>query len=218
MRFRVLRIGAVVALGLATLLVPVYAAKYNAVVDIGAPLPSFSNLPSTDGGTVSSRDLKESVIVLVFLASHCPWVRGMDRDLVNLVAEFKSRDVRFIGVSVNHRQDDRLEAMKAHSAKVGYNFSYVYDESQELGRKLGATRTPEYFVFDKNRKLVYMGLIHNSPASMRTDGTINYTKGEPTQFYVKDAIEAALSGKAVPETETRPQGCTIEYDQPHADK
>ena len=57
--------------------------------------------------------------------------------------------------------------MKKHAANYGYNFTCIYDESQEVGRRLGATRTPEYFVFNQERKLIYMGLLHNSPARMR---------------------------------------------------
>jgi cytochrome oxidase Cu insertion factor (SCO1/SenC/PrrC family) len=188
------------------------AAKYNQVVDIGAAMPEFDNLPATDGSTLSSRDIKEDVVVLVFLANHCPWVRGMDRDLIALVDKHKGRSVRVVGVSVNRREDDRLPAMKKHAAAVGYNFTYVFDESQNLGRKLGASRTPEYFVFDKGRKLVYMGLLHNSPASERSDGTVNYTKGTPTEFHVSDAINAALAGKAAPVSETRAAGCSLEYE------
>ena len=191
---------------------PGFAGKYNQVVDIGAPMPQFDKLPATDGTTLSSRDLKEDVVVLVFLASHCPWVRGMNGDLVKTVEEFKGKSVRFVGVAVNHRDDDRLPAMKQHASQFKYNFTYVYDESQELGRKLGATRTPEYFVFNKARKLVYMGLLHNSPAQMRSDGSVNYTKGAPTEFYVKDAIESALAGKLTATTETRASGCTVEYE------
>lgn len=205
-------VAAFLVLALAAVL-PLYAGKFNTVVDIGAPMPAFSDLPATDGMTVSSKDLKQSVVVLVFLANHCPWVKGSEQDLIKLVDHFKGQDVRFVGVSVNHREDDRLEAMKVHSAKVGYNFTYVFDESQELGRKLGATRTPEYFIFNKDRKLVYMGLLHNSPSSMRSDGTINYTKGDPTEFHVKDAVEGLLAGKTVSVDETRAQGCNVEYVQ-----
>ena len=189
------------------------AGKYNTVVDIGAPMPRFSNLPATDGTMLSSKDIREDVVVLVFLANHCPWVKGMNGDLVKLVDEFKGQSVRVIGVSVNLRQEDRLPAMKEHAALYKYNFTYVFDESQEVGRKLGATRTPEYFVFNKDRKLVYMGAIHNSPAQMRGDGTVHYTKGEPTQFYARDAIKAALAGKPAPEAETRAQGCAVEYNR-----
>jgi peroxiredoxin len=189
------------------------AGEYNAVVDIGAPMPEFTDLPATDGTTLSSADLDEEIVILVFLANHCPWVKGMDADLVSLVDEIASDDVRLIGVSVNHREDDRLPAMAEHAAANGYNFTYIYDESQELGRQLGATKTPEYFIFGKDRKLSYMGLIHNSPASKRRDGTVNYTKGEPTDFYVKDAVSQMRSGEEVAVPETRAHGCSVVYEQ-----
>lgn len=189
-----------------------YAGKYNAVTEIGDPMPSFTDLPTVDGRSLSSPELKESVIVLVSLANHCPWVRGMDHDLIKLVNQFKDQDVRIVGFSVSHREADRLAAMKKHAEKVGYNFTYLYDESQELGRKLGATHTPEYFVFDRDRKLVYMGLLYNSPARMIDDGRIHYLEGPPSQFYVQDAIQAALNGKPVAIAETRAHGCTVKYE------
>lgn len=198
--------------GVLILAVPAAAGEFNAIVDIGAPMPSFSNLPATDGGTLSSGDLSEDVVVLVFLANHCPWVQGMDHNLIELVDELDGKSVRVVGVSVNHRKDDRLAAMKAHGKKVGYNFTYVFDESQQLGRKLGATRTPEYFVFDKNRKLVYMGAVHDSPARKGRDGEIHYTKGTPSTFYVRDAINATLAGAPVNPAETRAHGCSVEYE------
>lgn len=190
------------------------AGEYNAVIDLGAPMPSFESLPATDGSKLSSTELDEDVVILVFLANHCPWVKGMDGDLVELVDSLEGKDVRVVGVSVNHRQEDRLPAMVKHGANAGYNFIYVFDESQELGRQLGATRTPEYFVFDKDRKLVYMGLLHNSPAAKRRDGNINYTQGDPTDFYVSDAVAEILAGKPVSVAETRAHGCSVEYEQP----
>ena len=192
---------------------PLQAGEYNAVVEIGAAMPEFSELPATDGTTLSSTDLSVEVVVLVFLANHCPWVQGMDPDLVALVDDLQSDRVRVVGVSVNHREDDRLPAMKKHGEQAGYNFTYVYDESQELGRALGATRTPEYYVFDQDRELVYMGLLHNSPASKRRDGTIHYTEGEPREFYVADAVKALLAGREISVAETRAHGCSVEYEQ-----
>lgn len=185
--------------------------EYNAVVDLGATMPEFTALPATDGSKLSSSDLTEEVVVLVFLANHCPWVKGMDRDVVAFTEEVKGKDVRVVGVSVNRREDDRLPAMQEHATKAGYNFTYVYDESQELGRALGATRTPEFFVFDGTRKLVYMGLIHDSPAQMRQDGSIHYTEGDPQTFYLRDAVTATLDGQPVPAAETRAHGCSVEY-------
>ena len=188
-----------------------WAGQYNAVVSIGEPMPEFHGLPSTDRGEISSSDLTEDVVVLVFLANHCPWVQGMDSDLISLVEDMQGKSVQVLGVGVNLLEQDLLPAMREHAEKVGYNFPYVLDGSQELGRKLGAARTPEYFVFDREHKLVYMGLLHNSPASMSSDGTVKYSKGKPTEFYVRDAILAALSGKPVEVKETRSHGCNIQY-------
>lgn len=188
-----------------------YAGKYNMVMNIGDAMPVFENLPTTDDDTLSSGDFDESVMVLVSLANHCPWVQGMDAGLVQLVEQFKGQDVRIVGFAVNHREDDRLPAMKEHAAKNGYNFSYMFDESQELGRKLGATRTPEYFVFNAERKLVYMGLLTNSPARKTRSGEISFINGEPDVFYVADAITATLKGEMADPAETRAHGCSVEY-------
>jgi len=189
-----------------------YAGKYNSILSIGDPMPTFERLPSVSGETLSSSDLTSEVVVLVSLANHCPWVRGMDPQLVSLANQFKDRDVTIVGFGVNHREDDRLSAMKKHAQEQGYNFPYVYDESQELGRKLGATRTPEYFVFNREGKLVYMGLITNSPAKVTFGGSIKHINGKPTEFYVSDAIEATLAGKPVAVAETRAHGCSVKYE------
>lgn len=206
--------GAVCLAVVALAALPAWAGEFNSVVSIGDPMPEFQSLPSTKGTRISSSDLAEDVVVLVFLANHCPWVQGMDSDLVDLVEEMDGRSAAFVGVGVNLLEQDLLPAMREHAEKVGYNFPYVFDGSQELGRKLGAARTPEYYVFDKERKLVYMGLLHNSPASMNSQGEVKYSKGEPTRHYVRDAILAALSGEPVEVTETRSLGCNIQYQNP----
>ena len=188
------------------------AGEYNEVMNIGDSMPAFVNLPAVDGTALSSSDIDESVVVLVSLANHCPWVKGMDSGLVELVKQFEGSDVRVIGFAVNHREDDRLPAMKKHAKKNGYNFTYVFDESQDLGRKLGATRTPEYFVFNSDRKLVYMGLLTNSPARKTRSGGISFINGDPVDFYVADAITSTLAGTAVDPAETRAHGCTLDYE------
>jgi peroxiredoxin len=188
------------------------AGEYNAILDIGDPMPKFANLPATDGRIYNSSDFDADVLVLVSLANHCPWVRGMDQGLVDLVDAFTGQSVQVVGFSVNRREEDRLPAMVEHGERVGYNFTYVYDESQELGRALGATRTPEYFVFDKDRKLTYMGLLHDSPARETRSGEIMYTNGEPTQFYAYNAIQATLAGSPADPAETRAQGCSVKYE------
>ena len=189
------------------------AGQYNSILNIGDDLPAFNNLPSISGETISSDQLDEDILVFVSLANHCPWVKGMDSDLVALSNKFNNDSVRVIGLCMNHREDDRLPAMAVHAQKVGYNFDYIYDESQQFGRALGDTRTPEYFVFDKQRKLIYTGALYNSPAKMSNDGTVKHINGEPSEFYVENAILATLDNKQVNPSETRAHGCTVKYVQ-----
>ncbi|TDR22392.1 redoxin family protein [Marinicella litoralis] len=190
----------------------IHAGQYNQIINIGDALPAFTQLPGIDGNQLSSTDIKEDVLVLVILANHCPWVKGMDQDLVQLVDSFKEQSVKVVAFGVNLREDDRLAAMKVHAEKNGYNFSYVFDESQQLGRSLGATRTPEYFVFNQDRKLTYMGLLYNSPAKMNADGSIRHINGEVSEHYVSDAIKATLAGNPVAVPETRAHGCSVKYE------
>lgn len=189
-----------------------WAGEYNSVISIGDAMPKFDDLPATDGRIYDSADFDADVLVLVSLANHCPWVRGMDQGLIDLVDAFEGQSVQVVGFSVNRREEDRLPAMVEHGERVGYNFTYVYDESQELGRALGATVTPEYFVFDKSRKLTYMGLLHDSPARETRSGEIMFTNGEPTQFFAANAIRATLGGEVVDPAETRAQGCSVKYE------
>ncbi|NRB70592.1 MAG: redoxin family protein [Xanthomonadales bacterium] len=200
------------AVALVALCSTAQAGEFNAILDIGDPMPAFSDLPATDGERYSNTDLDADVVVLVSLANHCPWVRGMDQGLIDLVASFEGQSVDVVGFSVNRREDDQLPAMIEHGEKVGYNFTYVYDDSQEIGRALGATRTPEYFVFDKDRKLAYMGLLHDSPARETRSGEILFTNGEPSQFFAQNAVRSTLLGNASDPAETRAQGCSVKYE------
>jgi len=190
-----------------------HAGQFNTVLSIGDKMPTFDNLPNIDGRSLSSSDIDGDVIVMMSLANHCPWVRGMDGDLVKLAKQFEDQSVTIVGVSVNLRDDDRLEAMKVHAKENGYKFHYVFDETQELGRKLGAARTPEYFVFDQDRRLAYTGLLHNSPAMQQRSGKVKYTKGDPTEFYVQDAINAVLAGRTPTVQETEARGCSVKYQE-----
>ncbi len=110
--------------------VSAHAGEYNTILDIGDAMPEFSDLPATDGQLYNSDDFDADVVVLVSLANHCPWVRGMDQGLIDLVDAFEGQSVQVVGFSVNRRDDDRLPAMVEHGEKVGYNFTYVYDESR----------------------------------------------------------------------------------------
>lgn len=189
------------------------AGEYNTVMNIGDPLPTFENLPTTSGETLSSSDITEDVLVLVSLSNACPFSVGIERDLKKLVERFADQSVKVVGMSFNANQLDNMSAIKQRAREQNFNFSYMRDESQQLGRALGASVTPEFFVFNKERRLAYMGLLHNSPAMENGPGKVAYLRGEPTEFYVEDAVRSILAGEEdkIAVRETSPYGCTVEY-------
>ncbi len=190
------------------------AGKFNSIISIGDPLPPFTHLPSVNGNTLSSDDIHEDFLVLVSLSDICPFSNGIEKDLIKLTKTLKKQSAKVIAVNYNMNKGDSLAAMQKRAKQLNYNFVYLKDSEQSLGRQLGTTVTPEFFVFNKDRKLIYMGLLHNSPAMTQGNNKSVYLRGEPTVFYVEDAINAALKNKAIPTTETRAYGCSVEYSSP----
>ncbi|MGI1678599.1 MAG: redoxin domain-containing protein [Cellvibrionaceae bacterium] len=188
----------------------VTAGKFNTIINIGDSLPEFENLLGTDKKLYSSKDISEDFIVLVSLSNMCPFSNGIENDLIKLADELKNQSVKFIAVNYNMNKGDNMIAMQQRDKQYNYNFIYLKDDEQNLGRQLGTTVTPEFFVFDKNRKLIYMGLLHNSPAMAQRDKSV-YLKGEPTDFYVRDAIIATTNNTIIEPSETRAYGCSVEY-------
>jgi peroxiredoxin len=195
-----------VALALA---VPAMAGEFNKTVNIGDKAPDFSGVPATHKGqdtSISLSDIEEDVVVVVFLANHCPWVRATEDQLNDLVEAYQGKSVKIVGVSVNPQEEDRLPKIKEWVQQNSSQYVYGYDESQEMGRKYGATVTPEYFVLDKDRNIRYMGYMYEagSPADLQ-----KVEAGETN--YVAEAIDALLAGKEVETKETKAVGCGISY-------
>jgi thiol-disulfide isomerase/thioredoxin len=180
-----------------------FAGKYNRKVSVGEKAPSFDGIPAVIGSepaSISLPDLKEDVVVLVFLGNHCPVVVAYEDRIIDFVNAYKGKSVKVVGVSVNNRDADRLPAIKDRVKDKGYNYIYGYDETQKIGRDYGATNTPQFFVFDKTRTIRYMGAMDDSQNESRV-----------TKTYLKDAVDALLAGKEPPVEETRPMGCGVEY-------
>jgi len=190
---------------------PAFAGKYNKVLNIGDKAPSFDALPAVNGDaadtSVSLADVKEDVVVVAFLANHCPAVVATEDRFIDLAKQFKGQSVKVIGISVTaapgQKEVDDIPAIKSNVKKKGYNFVYAYDESQASGKAYGAAATPTVIVLDKARTVQYMGALD--------DSTMNEAKVSKT--YVKDAVTALLASKEVEVKETRPQGCGISYVQ-----
>ena len=174
-----------------------------AAVKIGDPAPNFKGIVGTDDKKHGLADFKDSkLIVLVFTCNHCPIASAYEKRMVALQDAYKSKGVQVVAVNVNNIEPDRVDKMKQRAKERKFNFPYLYDSSQKLGRDYGATVTPHVFVLDQNRKVVYMGAF---------DDKLNADQVKKT--YLRDAIDALLDGKKPPETVTKQFGCGIKYEK-----
>jgi peroxiredoxin len=165
--------------------------------------PTF-NLPGVDGRDHSLEEYADaSVLVLVQSCNHCPYVLAWEGRIDALQREYADRGVQIVAINSNDATTyptDSFENMVEHAREAGYSFDYLYDESQELARSLGSQRTPEAFVFDRDRQLVYHGAVDD-----------NREEAEVLTYYLHDAIEAALAGETPPVADTPPVGCTVKW-------
>jgi peroxiredoxin len=189
--------------GLALLASPAFAGKYNKVVSVGDKAPTFSGIPAVMGdqdASLTLSDIKEDVVVLVFLGNHCPVVQAYDDRIIDFTNDYKGQNVKVVGVSVNDLDSDRLPAIRRYIKDKGLNYVYGYDESQQIGRAYGATNTPQFFVLDKDRVIRYLGALDD-----------NQNEAKVTKKYLRDAVDALLKGETVEISETQPKGCGVKY-------
>jgi peroxiredoxin len=186
--------------------IPALAGKYNKKISVGDKAPTFSGLPAVYNGeetSVSLPDLKEDVVVLVFLANHCPVVVGYEDRLVDFTNDYKDKNVRVVGISVSSQGQDKIPGIKDYMKDHKSTYIYGYDESQAVGRAYGATNTPQFFVLDKERKIRYTGAMDDSPSS----------ESKVTKTYLRDAVDALLKNESPKVEETRAVGCGIGYSR-----
>ena len=176
---------------------------YAAELAIGDAAPDWSGIVGTDDKEHSLSDYEDAkLIVLVFTCNHCPVAKAYEDRLVELQKDYKSKGVQVIALNVNNLAADKLEPMKKRATEKEFNFPYIYDPSQKTGRDYGGRVTPHAFVLDGDRKLAYAGAIddNNSPDKVKA-------------HFVRDALDALLSGKEVAVAETRARGCSIKWDK-----
>ena len=165
--------------------------------------PSF-NLPGVDGNSHSLDDYGDApALVLVQSCNHCPYVQAWEGRLIAIQQDYAERGVRIVAISsndVSSHPEDSFEQMQVRAQEQGFNFDYLYDESQSVARALGSERTPEVFVFDGDRRLVYHGAIDDS----RNEEAV-------TAHYLRDALDAVLAGEAPAVADTMPVGCTVKW-------
>ena len=180
------------------------AGKFNEVLSIGDVGPGWEKLPGIDNQDHALADLKDkAVVVVVFTCNSCPYAQDYE-DRINAFVEKHcgpQSKVALVAINVNTIVPDRLLAMQQR-AKKKFQFPYLYDETQKIAKDYGAAFTPEFFVLDQDRKLVYTGAMddNSDPAKAKIN-------------YLEAAVAAALAGEKPEVAETGPVGCRVRYER-----
>lgn len=168
-------------------------------------LASDFSLPGIDGKTHTLKDYAAApVLVIMFICNHCPYVQAIERRLIALANDLAAKGVRFVGINSNDPvsyPDDDFENMQKRAKEQGYSFDYLMDASQEIAHAYGAVCTPDFFVFDAERKLRYRGRLDDSPRNASA-----VRKQE-----MKLAIQALLAGKEITEPQNAAMGCSLKW-------
>jgi peroxiredoxin len=177
----------------------------STMLPLGTPAPDFS-LINIDGRTVSLRDFDGApALLVIFMCNHCPYVKHIADPLAQLTSEYLARGVAVVGISSNdvaNHPADSPEQMVAEAEARGYAFPYLYDDTQEVAQAYRAACTPDFFLFDADKRLVYRGQLDSS----RPDSGIPVT-GED----LRAALDAVLAGKKPTDTQRPSLGCNIKW-------
>ena len=181
----------------------VSAGEFNPVLNIGDKAPAWAKLPGVDDDVHSLDDLKDKdIVVVVFTCNSCPYAVDVEDRLLALAKKYAEQKTALVAINVNKVASDTLPAMKKRAEEKGFAFPYLYDATQQIARDYGATRTPEFFVLNKERKVVYMGALDDSPDGKKI-----------SKRYVEAAIEAAINDVKPEVAETIAIGCGVRFDR-----
>jgi peroxiredoxin len=177
----------------------------STMVDLGTTAPDF-NLPDTGGQIVRRDDLRDATALLVmFICNHCPFVQHIRQELSRFAHDYLGKGLAMVAINSNDvgsYPDDRPEKMAEEKKRYDYPFPYLYDESQSVAKAYGAACTPDFFLFDGERRLVYRGQFDDS-----RPGNDRPVSGSD----LRAAADAVLSGRPV-NPEQRPSlGCNIKW-------
>jgi peroxiredoxin len=179
------------------------AGQFNKKLNLGDSAPAFAGLAGVDGKAHGLADYRNrEVLVLCVTCNHCPVALDYEDRMASFAKKYAGPGgrVAFVAVNVNNLEADRLPQMKARAKEKSLPYDYLYDPSQRLARDLGASITPEFFVYNKQRKLVYTGAMDDRQQNPRVN-------------YLEQAVEAVLKGEMPKTKETRPRGCSVQYEK-----
>jgi len=180
-------------------------ATTSTMLPLGTSAPDF-NLPYAEGNMVSIDDFKDApALLVVFICNHCPYVKHILSNLVELIEEYQEKGVAVVGINSNDVDsfpEDSPKMMAQKAKEAGFTFPYLYDQTQAVARAYMAACTPDFFLFDKQRKLVYRGQMDDS----RPGNNIPVTGAD-----LRTALDAVLEGKRMPARQKPSMGCNIKW-------
>lgn len=181
------------------------AATSSTMLPLGTTAPAFS-LPDTSGNPVTLDHFRrDKALVVMFLCNHCPFVKHIRNEVSRLARDYDARGIGFVAISSNDAAaypDDSPEKMRVERAEAGYIFPYLYDESQQVAQAYRAACTPDFFVFDSSKRLVYRGQLDDS----RPKNGLAVTGKD-----LRAALDAVLAGKPVGMEQMPSIGCNIKW-------
>ena len=173
---------------------------------LGTPAPPFHLKDIVSGRDVSLDTFADRKALLVmFICRHCPYVKHVQQGLADLGLDYAAKPVGIVAISSNYAElypDDAPDSLREMAENLGFSFPFCYDETQELARAYNAVCTPEFYVFDEARKLVYRGQFDES----RRGSTVPVTGRD-----VRNALDAVLDGRPVSPDQKPSIGCNIKW-------
>lgn len=176
------------------------------MLPLGTIAPDFSLTDTISDQLISLADIKGDIAtVIMFICNHCPFVKHVNEQLVKLGNDYLKHNVGFVAISsndvINYPQDSP-EEMKKTAHELGYPFPYLYDETQDVAKLYNAACTPDFYIFDKDLKLIYRGQLDDSRPG--NDKPVN---GKD----IRQALDAVISGKVIDENQIPSMGCNIKW-------
>lgn len=178
---------------------------------LGATAPAFE-LPEVTSGEMVTLDrfAGSSALLVMFLCRHCPYVQHIQKELVRLARDYAAQPLGIVAISSNDPEaypEDAPASLREMAAELEFTFPFCYDETQEVARAYSAECTPEFFLFDSERKLAYHGQFDDS----RPRRSTNPITGPPTGKDLRAAIDALLEGRPVSRDQKPGVGCSIKW-------
>lgn len=181
------------------------ALTLSKMTPLGTTIPSFS-LPEVTSGQIISLDNlpPHRPILVLFICRHCPYVKHVQEELAKLGRDYSSR-VTCVAISANdavHYPDDAPGSLREQAREAGFTFSYLYDQTQDVAKAFGATCTPDFFLYDTQRRLFYRGQLDDS-----RPGNNRPVNGRD----LRGALDALIQGQPAPTTQHPSAGCNIKW-------